>query len=317
MLSGKAHTHREIGKGVISDQGRAGQALAPGFNLIGVVWAINGDLEYLANSLGMEHTSSHKMCPWCRANDLEYGDAAAAERLLISPTPWNEIGQDAAWRSTVYQSAEEWFISHGGRHSVHPVLALPGVSGLTVIADAMHTLDLGIAHHICGNILFKFCWEGRYFPGAGAPQDRLDLFWGIVEHRYVARKVNCRIPELSLDHFTNTRRPHLTYPCLSTRIKAAATRHFVPVLASIFEDRCNAVVLEDHHMLRMLQGLVRAYSVLGSHVDAMLPAAAVAEFQSGIDQCPQHYRWLHVDAFRKGMRLWKEAPKIQFLQTHC
>ena len=62
-------------------------------------------------------------------------------------------------------------------------------------------------------------------------------------------------------------------------------------------------------MLRMLQGLVRAYSILDSHVEAMLPPAAVAEFQSGIDQCLQHYRWLQADAFRKGVHLWKDVPK--------
>ena len=46
----------------------------------------------------------------------------------------------------------------------------------------------------------------------------------------------------------------------------------------------------------------------------MLPPAAVAEFQSGIDQCLQHYRWLHADAFRKKVHLWKEVPKFHFCQ---
>ena len=267
-------------------------------------------MEWLANVLALEHTSSHAMCPWCMANDLEVQD----ETLAMSPIPWNDIGPRAVWRSTIPSTADEWLIYHGGKAAIHPVLALPGVSGLSVMADVMHILDLGAVHHVIGNVMFKLCWEDRFFAGAHTPQDRLDMLWALVEHRYIARKVSCRIGEMSLGHFTDTRRPHLTFPCLSTRIKAAESRHFVPILLSIFSDRCNLTIAEDSHMLQMLQGLDAALAVLNSNVEPQLPPAAVMDFQRGIETCLQHYRWLHADANARAKMIWQEVPKFHFAQ---
>ena len=290
--------------------GNPGEPLVPDLHLFGTIWTVKGDMEWLANVLGLEHTSSHTMCPWCMANDLDGQD----EELAMSSIPWNDIGPRAAWRSTIHSSADAWLIYHGGRDAIHPLLALPGVSGLNVMADAMHIIDLGVSHHVIGNVLFKLCWEDRYFAAARTPQNRLDMLWTLVEQIYIARGVSCRIGEMSLGHFTDTRRPHLTYPSLSTRIKAAETRHFLPVLLSIFSDRCNLAIAEDSHMLQMLRGLDAAYTVLNSNVEHKLPPAEVAEFQRGIEACLQHYRWLHADANDRNKLWWQEVPKHHYVQ---
>ena len=134
-----------------------GRILAPGLSLFGVIWCINGDMDWFANSLDLEHCSSHYMCPWCRANDIDEDNFDLQHRLCQPPLPWNDIRKEAAWRDTVYTSADEWYIEHGGRRGCHPFLALPGVSGLSVMADALHVLDLGLAHHVLGNVLFLLC----------------------------------------------------------------------------------------------------------------------------------------------------------------
>ena len=115
---------------------------------------IKGILDWLANSLGLEHSSSHHMCVWCGANDIEPEDHELVERYGTDSTPWNDLSAGAHWRETIYRSAEHWFMCHGGRDGCSPLLSLPGVSGLNVMCDALHVLDLGFTHHCLGNVLF-------------------------------------------------------------------------------------------------------------------------------------------------------------------
>ena len=73
---------------------RKGTTVAGGF--IGVVWNIKGDLEWVANSLGLEHTSARYMCPWCKANTLEDPSEPFALMWDAQVAPWNDIGEGAS-----------------------------------------------------------------------------------------------------------------------------------------------------------------------------------------------------------------------------
>ena len=137
-----------------------GHSLCPGLNLFGSSWVIKGDMNWLANALNLSHSSAHIMCPWCMANDIEPAEQELIDRDGTESIPWNDISRDAVWRSTTWQSADHWYLAHGGRHSCHPLLSVPGASGLCVMADAMHIMDLGFTHHCLGNTLFHMCWMG-------------------------------------------------------------------------------------------------------------------------------------------------------------
>ncbi len=66
----------------------AGQPLAGGWR--GVVWIIRGDLEWFANSLGLEHFSSLNPCFLCRADCID------------DSCPWTDPRPTAKWRATVW-----------------------------------------------------------------------------------------------------------------------------------------------------------------------------------------------------------------------
>ena len=76
---------------------RLGKRYVFGGRFFAVIWCIKGDMDWLANSLGLQHFSSHLPCPWCRCNDAEDEHNLWAMWWGIDPTPWNDWGDDAAW----------------------------------------------------------------------------------------------------------------------------------------------------------------------------------------------------------------------------
>ena len=64
-----------------------------------------------------------------------------------------------------------------GRRALHPLFSLLAVSILNLVADPMHIIDLGVAHHIVGNVLFVMCYFPAYFPAGNNPSQRCDLLW--------------------------------------------------------------------------------------------------------------------------------------------
>ena len=78
------------------------------------------------------------------------------------------------------------------------------------------------------------------------------------------------------------------YPCLSSKIKAAESRHLVPVLASIFDDVRDRRCDEDNHISGMLQALAKAYDAIDT-LEQKLPEQNLVDFQDGVESCLQHY----------------------------
>ena len=61
---------------------------------------------------------------------------------------------------------------------------------------------------------------------------------------------------------TNVHRPHQAYPLLTSRVKAAETRHLTPIVENIYRDLCNVALPEDRDILAVLSCLVGIYEVL-------------------------------------------------------
>jgi hypothetical protein len=66
----------------------AGKPLAGGWR--GVLWILRGNLEYFANSLGLERFASNSPCFLCHADCLEDG------------APWTDPRPSARWRATLW-----------------------------------------------------------------------------------------------------------------------------------------------------------------------------------------------------------------------
>ena len=49
-----------------------------------------------------------------------------------------------------------------------------GMTIFSLMADILHIVDLGVAHHVLGNVFFEVSYNGKYFPGCPTPAARLE-----------------------------------------------------------------------------------------------------------------------------------------------
>lgn len=290
---------------------RAGQYLAGG--LFCTLWTIKSDMDYLSNNLGLEHSSGRMKCPWCLANVFEDPDDQYAGALNLPIAPWNDLEPSAAWRGTVWEDPVSWRAFHGGQAELHPIFSIPGVSILNVAADTMHIVCLGVAHHVVGNAMFELCFLPQFFPGVGTPQARCDELWHRIAGQYRARGTPTQLSNLALAFFCNAKSPAADFPLLTSRVKAAETRHLVPIMASIWGDVCDSDGSQhDKHVLVVLRSLAEFYALLDGP-DYRLPARDQASLETCIAQVLGHYRALSHEAILNGVNRWHEVPKHHYL----
>ena len=107
---------------------------------------------------------------------------------------------------------------------MHAIFLLPAVSVLNIVPDYMHIIDLGLAHHILGNVMFELVYEKRYCPTKNTIPDRLAELWRRITNQYSSRRTPVQLGTLELSWFSDTSAPHQNYPVLTSRVKAAETR---------------------------------------------------------------------------------------------
>ena len=235
----------------------------------------------------------------------------------VEIAPWNDISATAVWRPTTWTSPRAWRMWHGGPAGLHPLFWLSAVSVLTLCADIMHIIDLGVAHHIVGNVLWDFCYTARYFPGFRTAADRCDALWDMVAHQYRLRRSPCQLSNLQLSFFIDTGAVSTTFPYLSTRIKAAETRHLVPILHDIWRQLHDSASQYDLQVLECLRCLTDFYDVLSVHHEYALPVAVVNSLNASLQGVIGNYRMLSLWARAANVRRWHEVPKHHYVQHIC
>ena len=285
----------------------AGHLLAAG--LFGVVWTIKGDMDEIANSLDLNHSSSLFPCPWCDCNKFRTGLEVMAQTFNIPPRPWYDYSARAAWRSTVWRDTNQWADS---RDKLNPIFLLPYLSICFVMADVLHIVDLGFTHHLLGNTFYHVCYcTGNRF--GRSVEDRLDYLWERISQQYRGRSTPCQLHNLTLSMFVDPSRPHLSHPVLTTRVKAAESRQLVPCVADIWRDLQDGSDFEAH-MLRTLDSLAAFYDILNENAHSYtLPNDKLIGLQGHVKTCLIHYNALS-DLSRSAGRgmAWHQVPKFHF-----
>ena len=138
----------------------------------------------------------------------------------------------------------------------------------------LHIVDLGYSHHVVGNVLFQLCFMAQYLPQATTPKARLDDLWKRVVRHYRGNDESNQLGGLTLSMFCDTGAPYSHYSVLANRVKAAETRHFVPILTNVFESLCNPHDPVDKQILMVLQELSSFYQIL-EQADYILTPAQV------------------------------------------
>ena len=123
------------------------------------------------------------------------------------------------------------------------------VSILNLVADPMHIIDLGVAHHIVSSVLWMMCYLPRFFPAGNNASERCDMLWRRVakykkiqrkyarthlatcnrqvESQYLRRHTPVQLSNLHLSFVCDPTAPRKKFPVLTSRVNAAETRHRV------------------------------------------------------------------------------------------
>ena len=109
--------------------------------------------------------------------------------------------------------------------------------------------------------------------------------------------------------FCDTSTPYSHYPLLVNRVKAAETRHLVPILANVFESLCNPDDPVDKQILIVLQQLSKFYEIM-DQADYIMTPAQVLSVQEHIHASLVAYRHLSAAADGANEWRWHEVPKI-------
>ena len=181
------------------------------------------------------------------------------------------------------------------------------------MADPLHIFDLGISHYVCGNVLFELCYTAKYFPAVLTPTGRLELLWGLVVAAYRRSNSTEQLGQLTLSMFTDPNAPRATQPILSSRVKAAETRHLVPILLGVFRDLHDAACESDVRILHVLSNLSDSYGLL-EREEYMFGADVVQRLDGCVQGVLVNYRYLNYAAITAGLQRWHEVPKFHYAE---
>ena len=126
------------------------RVLANGWRLAAI--GLRGDWEFFCQVCGFPtSTNVPHMCFMCKASPT-------------GPLCWSRGDAEAPWRATM-KSHESYLAELAAEHKQVPaVFAIRTLRLEGVIADAMHTIDLGVAAHLCGNVMHEVMETAGWGP---------------------------------------------------------------------------------------------------------------------------------------------------------
>ena len=164
-----------------------------------VVWVVAGDYEHMVLEYGLPHWASFK-CFWCSAEKDHFFDFPTIPSSAYSP-------EDMLDQPPL----------------THPLAGLTTYSPALFAIDTLHCVDLGVAEHVYGNLLWELT---ESWPGT--KQHRLARLNKELREAYSACGVApCRV--LRREDFQP---PPGGYPRLR-HLKAAVVRHMAPAAAHL------------------------------------------------------------------------------------
>ena len=266
----------------------AGQPLNPDGHS-GLLWAIQGDAEYLQNEFGLTLASHENICFHCGANR--------------SSCPYNDFRPGAAWRETM--------VSHAGASPTdHLVSEITGVTGDTFKFDILHTLEEGLTAHCLANCAFDWVCRSDW---PGNQDARLRALFGKISTLYTELGIDSenRIRRFPMSAFCSVKAKWDSFPCLSG-IKAKQCRWLVPVFLQICEEFKDADSYSQHKY-QCLKHLNDVYDIMDRA--SLHPGTNDARaFRKSIDNCLLHYSRLSVISMNSGVLMWNTIPKMHWAQ---
>lgn len=180
-----------------------------------VVWALLGDQDYLSNVLRLPHWSKDEFCWLCDCSRQDH------------QRHWKDFSSTPGWSLKDPKMTLQPV-------SGHLFFNLPGVSEWNVVLDLLHVMDHnGVLGHLFGSIIHMIVLDPANRTSA-ARQLALDQLWGKIQETYTQQGTATRLTNLHLSMFTDPRAPFADYAYLRA-VKAAETRHLVPVMVVVLQ----------------------------------------------------------------------------------
>ena len=201
-----------------------------------------------------------------------------------------------------------------------PILfAAAGVIGLRlecVMVDVLHTVDLGFASHIIGNVLWYFFVVCAILGGKNI-EEKVAKCADNMQKWYKATKCKYRLQgKLSEERL----RAKGEWPKL--KAKAAQTRYlaryalYVAKRFARLQSLDEFIKLHDELCVAACQLLVEFYDILESQ-SAFLSDAAKARLPILANELTSVYTRLSNLAFNRSLKLWKLSPKMHLFLHLC
>jgi hypothetical protein len=263
-----------------------GQTVLPdGFRAF--LYGIQGDMD-MFYEVGMPHFAQElpkPCCGWCAGSKTDV-------------RPWFDFRADASWRSSVPMKQAEW------SDVVHPLQKLPGMHHHTFLIDWLHTVDLGVAAHFIGNVIYDITYNKlAHMQRLSALAEVREIVLQPVEH-------GSTLSQFDLGNFTQPKKHLATYPILC-HMKAAHVRGLVPHALSLATKYHNTTSDHDRHVLRAARALDKVYSIM--HEEEMfINAETYWLLQKTATMFLLSYNWLASEAFRQDRKMWSLVPKHHY-----
>ena len=157
--------------------------------------------------------------------------------------------------------------------------------------DSLHVIDLGVAMHIAGNVLWHFTYTD-ILPGT--PQQRLANIWSDIQQLYTERNTSSQFSNLTIKNFCDPLKPKADYPLLKG--KGAEVRHIIPMLSTLWA-RHKRNDQYERHINALLQRMSSYYNSIDYKNDIgnfpfHLPTYVSIKICEDIDAMLAHYTWL-------------------------
>jgi hypothetical protein len=260
---------------------KAGKPILPDDYFI-VTWGVQGDMDFFQNDLGCPYHSCVEPKACCNMCNCK----------KKGPYHWFN------WKGP-------WIKSRSDRHqAVHPVNKIIGWTQYHFMLDWLHVVDLGIASHACGNILFQVVFHKLKKSTRAAATCRVAEF--LASHKV---EQGSELDSLELKNFSNIKSPHQEYPQMHF-LKAAQVRGLVHKVAMLFESFVSNST-EDKHMLRMIQSLDVAYETM-HNAGVVFTADEYRQFKKASLDFLDAYMWLHENVAGKTFNI---VPKFHYFFT--
>lgn len=211
-----------------------------------VIWAIQGDAEWQANSLGLPHWCSTRPCAECDCTSDPCNKGKYFKNIEIDTQEFVKVTHEQALANPCSSN----LLFH----------AIPGVSTKFCRGDALHIMFVGGIHaHLLGSVCHYLC----YFDGHGrqkkSAQERLEVLWGNLQDAYRTLESKTRLTNLRLNMFTDPKHPHSAYPTLS--IKGSESKHLLPALLLVCQSMLDPCIFHERCMLDCMEHLQKVVGI--------------------------------------------------------